>query len=91
MRSPAQRANRTACRHPATISSTPESQCIGVMIQVTSANALMTIATMSNCENGTGNRPGLLRVSQLLVKLGTIRPPISEIIRMTAAMAMRVP
>jgi len=65
--------------------------CAGALIQPSNANALVAIVTKSKRENGTGRRPGLLRASQLLVKLGTMRPPIKEMSSMTAAMPSRLP
>ena len=46
---------------------------------------------MSKRPNGTGKRPGFSRTSQLRVKLGMMRPPISEISNTTTAMPMRMP
>ena len=48
------------------------------------------ITTMSKRPNGTGSRPGFSRASQLRVKLGTIRPPISVISMITTASPTRV-
>ncbi len=42
-----------------------------------SASPAAESANASKRENGAGRRPGLLRTSQLRVKLGTMRPPIS--------------
>jgi len=41
--------------------------------------------------NGAGSRPGFSRTSQLRVKLGVMRPPISEISNTTTAMPIRMP
>src|SRR5215831_13009633 len=79
VRSPAQRASRAACSNPAIINAVPDTTCCGIAIQIASASALTPSATASKRENGRGSRPGLFRTSQLWVKLGTIRPPISMI------------
>ena len=49
---------------------------------------IATVPT-SKRPKGLGMRPGLPRASQLRVKLGTTRPPISVISRMTAATPAR--
>ena len=41
--------------------------------------------------NGAGSRPGFSLASQLRVKLGTMRPPISITSRIVAAMPSRIP
>jgi hypothetical protein len=45
---------------------------------------------MSKRANGTGRRPGFSRTSQLRVKLGMMRPPISEISSTTTAIPPRM-
>ncbi len=59
-------------------------------IQSTSATALATMTIASKRPNGTGRRPGFSRASQLRVKLGTMRPPISVISITTAASPTRM-
>ncbi len=69
----------------------PEMLDCGNTIHETSASTLLPIATASNRENDTGSRPGLFRVSQLWVKLGTIRPPTNEMSATIAAIPRRAP
>ena len=50
----------------------------------------MATTMVSKRPNGTGRRPGFSRTSQLRVKLGTMRPPISAISSTTTAMPARM-
>ena len=61
------------------------------MIQNTNAMAPTATLSMSKRANGTGSRPGFSLTSQFRVKLGMIRPPISEISSTTTAMPARMP
>ena len=63
---------------------------LGATIQNTSATAPKATASMSKRANGIGSRPGFSRTSQLRVKLGMMRPPISEIRRTTTAIPTRM-
>ena len=63
----------------------------GSAIQSASAAAPAAIAAMSKRPSGCGRRPGFMRTSQLRVKLGTMRPPISMMRTITAAIARRGP
>ena len=86
---PAQQAN--CLQSPAMINITPEMTDCGNTIHETSASTLAPIAIASNLKNDIGSRPGLFRVSQLSVKLGTIRPPTNEMSATMAAMPRRAP
>ena len=61
----------------------------GAAIQSNSAAALAATVMRSNRPNGLGIRPASRRASQLRVKLGTTRPPTSEINRTIAAIPNR--
>ena len=50
----------------------------GTMLHAIMAQTPATIAMASKRPKGTGSRPGSRRASQLRVKLGTIRPPITQ-------------
>ena len=64
----------------------------GAAIQAAKAKRRASrIAAMSQRSAGAGSAPGFMRASQLRVKLGMMRPPISEISRISAARPMRTP
>ncbi len=56
-----------------------------------SVTALNRITATSKRANGTGSRPGFSRTSQLRVKLGIMRPPMTAISSTVAAMPTRLP
>ncbi|MGY4356519.1 hypothetical protein ACVW0J_003012 [Bradyrhizobium sp. i1.7.7] len=90
VRSPAQRASRTRCSTPTSAITAPVTVFSGATIHAISANALNPIIAPSKRPNGTGRRPGLNLTSQLRVKLGMMRPPISEISSTTTPMPTRM-
>jgi hypothetical protein len=67
------------------------SAALGAAIQAASATAPRRIAATSQRSAGAGSAPGFMRASQLRVKLGMMRPPISVISRISAARPMRTP
>ena len=75
----------------AAIKATPVTAASGNPTQSASEARLTAIETTSKRENGAGNRPFSWRASQLRVKLGTMRPPTSEISMMMAAIPIRMP
>ena len=78
------------CRQPQASSSAPTIGSTGRMTQARRASALSPIVIMSKRPNGVGRRPGPRLASQLRVKLGMTRPPISAIRVITTAMPARV-
>jgi hypothetical protein len=63
----------------------------GCAVHSASIAALQPITATSKRPNGVGSRPGFSRTSQLRVKLGIIRPPITTMSKTIAAMPMRAP
>ena len=78
-------------RRQATSDSRAVARCSGATIQLAKDRPLPSITATSKRLNGVGNRPARRFASQLRVKLGMIRPPMSIMSRMVAAMPMRVP